>query len=209
MTTRNRARLLIMRSYASCALSSGNVSVMGSTPVIAENFIVSSESIDGPEGQARWIETALELFTGQPAEERRELLHPGGTECLQHVVAEFVGVSNLLAAADQVTSRLFAFPCRPGEEKVQAVPHALEVTMRPVVGGVVILRRLGVRIYFEDRHRRQLHQPAEDALWAHLADGWRPGRGFHELLDRLRLVDELLDVGRGRPVEPAGHGHRC
>ena len=49
-TTRNRALLLIMRSYASCAFSSGNVSVMGRTPVIAENFIVSSESIEEPEG---------------------------------------------------------------------------------------------------------------------------------------------------------------
>ena len=50
ITARNRAWLLIMRSYASCAFSSGNVSVMGRTPVIAEKFIVSSESIDGPEG---------------------------------------------------------------------------------------------------------------------------------------------------------------
>src|SRR4029453_3437449 len=49
-TTRKRAELLIMRSYAACAFSSGNVSVMGRTPVIAANFIVSSESIEEPEG---------------------------------------------------------------------------------------------------------------------------------------------------------------
>ena len=77
---------------------------------------------------ARRVESALELLTSQAVEERRELLHFGTTQCLQHGVAEFVGVSNLFAASDQVTGRLVAFPCRASEKKVQAVPNAFEVT---------------------------------------------------------------------------------
>src|SRR5262245_60437779 len=41
---------------------------------------------------ARRTEAPRQLLTGQPAEERRELSHPGGTQYLQHRVAEFVGV---------------------------------------------------------------------------------------------------------------------
>src|SRR5262249_12646538 len=50
-TTRKRALLLNMRSYASASFSSGNVSVIGRTPFMAEKAIVSSESIDDPDGQ--------------------------------------------------------------------------------------------------------------------------------------------------------------
>ncbi len=102
---------------------------------------------------ARRVESALELLTSQAVEERRELLHFGRTQCLQHGVAEFVGVSNLFAASDQVTGRLVAFPCRASEKKVQAVPNAFEVTMGPVGDTVVIRRWRGVRIVFEDPHR--------------------------------------------------------
>lgn len=50
-TTRKRALPLNMRSYAAAACSSGNVSTMGLTPVIAQKCKVSSESRPVPEGQ--------------------------------------------------------------------------------------------------------------------------------------------------------------
>lgn len=48
-TMRKRALLLIMRSYASAACSSGIVSIIGRTPVSALKASVSCESIEVPD----------------------------------------------------------------------------------------------------------------------------------------------------------------
>ena len=50
-TERNRTLPDILRSQASAARSSGNVSIIGRTPLAAANLSVSSESLEVPDGQ--------------------------------------------------------------------------------------------------------------------------------------------------------------
>ena len=130
------SRLRLGRDTDECAQVVVPVEEVTERRIVTLRRAIPVLRVDLELGHTCRIKTVFEFLTRQPAEKRRKLLHLGGTECLQHGVAKFVGVANRVAAPDQVAGRLVAFPCGSGEEKVQAVPHAFEVTVRSVVGAV-------------------------------------------------------------------------